>query len=93
MLSDDGDTKATRILGEMADHALTLSHSRHISADRARDLGIDVTALEDDQERDHCPVPFSDVTGRFRPPNRIDKRHRRQSVRTVAPLRATASGP
>jgi hypothetical protein len=28
---------------------LTLSHSRHISADRARGLGIDVTDLEDDQ--------------------------------------------
>ena len=45
---DDANTKADRILQELGDHALTLSHSRHISMTRARGLGLKVTALEDD---------------------------------------------
>ena len=46
----DADTKADRILQELGDHALTLSHSRHISLTRARDLGLKVTALEKDNK-------------------------------------------
>lgn len=46
----DPSQAADRVLGELADHALTLSHARHISAEKARDLGIKVVALEDDQE-------------------------------------------
>jgi hypothetical protein len=46
--SDPG-AAADRVLAELADHALTLSHARHISAERARGLGLNVTALEDDQ--------------------------------------------
>lgn len=42
----DADTKADRVLQELGDHALTLSHSRHISMQRARDLGLKVAALE-----------------------------------------------
>lgn len=37
-----------RVLDELASHALTLSHSRHISAQKARDLGLKVDLLEDD---------------------------------------------
>ncbi|MCU1529766.1 MAG: ClpP class periplasmic serine protease [Frondihabitans sp.] len=37
-----------KVLDELGSHALTLSHSRHISLGKAKDLGIVVTALEDD---------------------------------------------
>ena len=42
-------TAADKILGELADHALTLSHSRHISMEKAKDLGIKIVELEEDQ--------------------------------------------
>lgn len=45
----DKDKKAAAILAELADHALTLSHGRHLSADKCRSLGLKVTMLEDDQ--------------------------------------------
>lgn len=41
---------ADKVLNELADHALTLSHSRHISAQKALDLGIKVEMLEDQQD-------------------------------------------
>lgn len=44
----DPDAAADKILAELASHALTLSHSRHISAARAADLGIKVQMLEED---------------------------------------------
>jgi hypothetical protein len=44
----DADSKADRVVQELGDHALTLSHSRHISIRRARDLGLKVAALEAD---------------------------------------------
>ncbi len=40
---------AKRVIDELADHALTLSHARHISADKARDIGLRVVSLERDQ--------------------------------------------
>lgn len=46
----DAPLKVQRIVKELGDHALTLSHARHISIAMARDLGIKVTALEDDQD-------------------------------------------
>jgi hypothetical protein len=42
----DADSKADRVVQELGDHALTLSHSRHISMRRASDLGLKVAALE-----------------------------------------------
>lgn len=51
MLRDDPDreVKATRIVNELGDHALTKSHARHLSAARCRDMGLVVRMLEDDQ--------------------------------------------
>jgi hypothetical protein len=46
----DTDAKADRVLQELGDHALTLSHARHISLEKARDIGLKVLALEDDQQ-------------------------------------------
>jgi hypothetical protein len=46
----DADTKADGVIAELADHALTLSHARHISMKKAKDIGLNVVALEDNQE-------------------------------------------
>ncbi len=45
-------SKADRILDELADHAITLSHARHISATKASELGIAVKSLEDPAEEE-----------------------------------------
>lgn len=45
----DAPARAQRIIDELADHALTLSHGRHISLTKAKSLGIVVRELEDDQ--------------------------------------------
>ncbi len=37
-----------KVLDELGDHALTLSHDRHISLEKAREAGLVVIALEDD---------------------------------------------
>ncbi len=47
---DDKSSRADRVLGELADHALTLSHARHISADGAAQLGLEILRLESDQQ-------------------------------------------
>jgi ATP-dependent protease ClpP protease subunit len=41
---------ADKIVRELADHALTKSHARHIAIDRAREIGLKVVALEEDQK-------------------------------------------
>jgi membrane-bound ClpP family serine protease len=43
----DAQAKVDKIVKELADHALTKSHARHISFERAKSLGIKVRALED----------------------------------------------
>lgn len=52
MFSSEDKPKASadKVIGELADHALTLSHDRHISADKAKELGIKVEMLEDDSD-------------------------------------------
>jgi ClpP class serine protease len=49
----EGDPLATdkikKILTELADHALTKSHSRHLSPDKCTSIGLKIKALEDDQ--------------------------------------------
>lgn len=45
----DADAKAAKVVQELGSHALTLSHSRHISFAAAKALDLKVTALEDDQ--------------------------------------------
>jgi hypothetical protein len=44
----DAALKADRVITELSDHALTKSHARHISIQRARDIKLKVTGLEDD---------------------------------------------
>jgi hypothetical protein len=40
--------KADRVIEELGSHALTKSHARHISMKKARELGLNVVGLEDD---------------------------------------------
>jgi len=47
--ANDAAAKTYRIVQELGSHAITLSHSRHISIDAALSLGLNVTRLEDDQ--------------------------------------------
>jgi ClpP class serine protease len=42
--------KAQKIVEELSDHALTLSHARHYSLDAARKLGLAIEPLEDDDK-------------------------------------------
>jgi ATP-dependent protease ClpP protease subunit len=51
MFKNDTDAvaKADRVVRELGDHAITMSHARHISLKAAQNLGLDVVPLEDDQ--------------------------------------------
>ncbi len=42
--------RADRVMKELSDHALTLSHARHIDYGRASEIGLKVTALEADND-------------------------------------------
>lgn len=46
----DKDAKAKQVLEELGDHAITKSHARHISMQRAKEIGLNITALEADQK-------------------------------------------
>jgi ATP-dependent protease ClpP protease subunit len=41
---------AGKIIEELSDHALTKSHARHLSINRCRSIGLNVTSLEKDPE-------------------------------------------
>ncbi len=43
-------SKAKKVVDELADHALTLSHARHIDYARAEEIGLKVTELEKDDK-------------------------------------------
>lgn len=48
---DDPLTDASKVVEDLGDHALTKSHARHISLEKAADeIGLEVMSLEDDQE-------------------------------------------
>lgn len=50
MLSEHAnkEDEATNIVKYLGSHAMTKSHSRHISADKAREIGLNITMLEED---------------------------------------------
>lgn len=52
MFAGDGeaDAKAQRVVQDLGDHALTKSHARHISKDKAADLGLKIVSLESDKK-------------------------------------------
>ena len=46
----DGATKASAVVKELGDHALTLSDARHLPIERCRAIGLTRGVLEDDQD-------------------------------------------
>jgi len=46
----DGPAKAAAICGRLNDHSTTYAHARHIHMDKAREIGLKIVALEDDQK-------------------------------------------
>lgn len=46
----DAEQKAKAIISEIGDHALTKSHSRHLSAQRCKEIGLKIIDLEADQD-------------------------------------------
>ncbi len=46
----DANAKVKRIVSDIVDHALTKSHSRHLSAQRCKEIGLKIIELENDQE-------------------------------------------
>lgn len=48
--STETSSKVDRIVKELSDHALTMSHTRHLSADKCREIGLKVTMIEEDQD-------------------------------------------
>jgi len=46
----DAEEKAKAIISEIGDHALTKSHSRHLSAQKCKDIGLKIIDLESDQD-------------------------------------------
>jgi ClpP class serine protease len=43
----DADAAATKVVEFLADHALAVSQARHVSAERAKGIGVSVTLLEE----------------------------------------------
>jgi ATP-dependent protease ClpP protease subunit len=52
MFKDDSevDAKISTIIKELSDHALTKSHSRHLSAAKCREIGLNVIMMEDNND-------------------------------------------
>ena len=52
MLKDDPEceAKADRIINELGNHSVTLSHARHLSAERCQELGLVIESLESDDK-------------------------------------------
>lgn len=50
MLKEKAEAEATAdaIISELSDHSLTKAHSRHLSAEKSRSLGLTIIDLEDD---------------------------------------------
>jgi len=46
----DGEERAAHVVQELGSHSSTLTHSRHISIARAKELGIIIEDMEEDQE-------------------------------------------
>lgn len=47
--NDNPVGKAAEIVKELSDHALTLSHARHLSSEKCKSIGLNISVLEDNQ--------------------------------------------
>jgi len=52
MLKSDSDSEnmINRIIKELSDHALTLSHARHLDAETCKSMGLNIIMMEDDDK-------------------------------------------
>lgn len=50
MKPDEAKVRASCIVKELGDHALTKSHARHLSAKRCKDMGLTIEMMEDNQD-------------------------------------------
>ena len=48
--ANDSEEKAAAVVSELASHELTLSHDRHIPAEKAKEIGISVEMLESNDD-------------------------------------------
>ena len=91
----DAEERAKRVVDELGSHALTLSHERHLSASRIKELGVNVTNLEDDPKLQdlvltvhHCSTQTVTETAAFK----IIENHMGQSYISAANARAVPAG-
>jgi hypothetical protein len=68
-----GDAKAAKVAKELSDHAATKNHSRHLSMQRCKEIGLKVAALErDDKLQDlvlsvhHMCIQTLSATGAYK---------------------------
>lgn len=54
--------RANKVLKELADHSLTLSHARHIDFAKAEEIGLTVTALEADNDLQDAVLTVHHIT-------------------------------
>lgn len=47
---EDQDARVSTVLRELVDHSVSLAHNRHLSADKCREIGLEVRSLESDQK-------------------------------------------
>lgn len=47
---EDAEDRAKGVLNELGDHSLTLSHARHLSPEKCREIGLEIEILEENQE-------------------------------------------
>jgi ATP-dependent protease ClpP protease subunit len=93
---DNNKALAERIVKELGDHALTKSHSRHLSAARCKDIGLNIEMMEDDKELQdailsvhHACIHTLSSTGCFKIIENQDGKALLQIVRTAM----ISSGP
>lgn len=47
--TSDASMRADNVVAQLSDHALTKTHDRHLSMDKARDIGLTILPLEENQ--------------------------------------------
>jgi hypothetical protein len=98
MLHGEADAveRADRILSELGSHAITLSHARHLSYTRCRDIGLRVSRLEADQRLQeavlsvhHAAMHTLSSTGAFK----IIENHKGVAYIQIAQPQIVMAGP
>lgn len=84
------DSKANKVKNELCDHAVTLSHSRHLSSQKCKDIGLVVEDLENDQKLQDLVLSLHHTTMQtlvMTPAFKIIENHNGQAfIRSVMPV-------